>query len=83
MFMKTFTFFVSFLFAIAVLQSQDYQISFTGSGQSTTIDSIQIENLTQGTILSLNGDDVLNLVGVLGIKTPTGNENMIKIYPIQ
>lgn len=81
MFMKTFTFFVSFLFAIAVLQAQDYQISFTGSGQSTTIDSIQIENLTQGTILSLNGDDVLNLVGALGIKTPTGNENMIKIYP--
>ena len=81
MLMKTFTFFVLFLFAIAVLQAQDYQISFTGSGQSTTIDNIQVENLTQGTTLSLNGDDVLNLVGTVGINTLIANKSNVKIYP--
>jgi len=79
--MKTVTFFVSLLFVAAVLQAQDYQISFTGSGQSTSVDSIQVENLTQGTTLSLNGDDVLHLVGTVEIKTLTDNENTVKIYP--
>ena len=79
--MKTFTFLVLFLFSIAVLQAQDYLISFTGSGQSTTIDSIQVKNLTQGTVLSLDGDDVLNLVETIGINTLTANESKVKIYP--
>ena len=79
--MKTISFFVLFLFAIAVLQAQDYQISFTGSGQSTTIDSIQIENLTQGITLSLNGDDVLHLVGTVGINILNANKNTVKVYP--
>ena len=81
MLMKTFTFFVLFLFATAVLQAQDYQISFTGSGQSTSIDSIQVENLTQGTTLSLDGNDTLHLVGTVGINAPTDNESNVKIYP--
>lgn len=79
--MKTFTFIVSFLFTISILYAQDYQISFTGSGQSTSVDSIQVENLSQGTKLSLNGDDVLHLVGTVGINTLTVNENNVKIYP--
>lgn len=79
--MKAITFFVSFLFAIAVLQAQNYHISFTGSGQSTTIDSIQVENLTQGTTLSLDGYDVLNLVGIVGTNTLITNESNDKIYP--
>ncbi len=81
MLMKTFTFFVSCLFATVVLQAQDYQISFTGSGQSTSVDSIQVKNLTQGTTVSLNGDDVLYLVGAVGINTLTDNQNTVKIYP--
>jgi hypothetical protein len=79
--MKTLTIIVSLLFAIAALQAQDYQISFTGSGQSTIIDSIQVKNLTQGTTLSLNGDDVLHLVGTAGINTLTANENAVEVYP--
>jgi len=79
--MKTLTFIVSLLFAIAALQAQDYQISFTGSGQSTSVDSIQVLNLTQGTTLSLNGDDVLHLLETAGINVHAGNENTVKIYP--
>jgi len=79
--MKTFTFFVSFLLIVAVSQAQDYQISFTGSGQSFAIDSIQVENLTQGTTLTLHGDDVLHLVETLGINSVSDNKNTLKIYP--
>ncbi len=79
--MKTLAIFLSFLFASTVLQAQDYQISFSGSGQSTSVDSIKVENLTQGTTLSLNGDDVLFLVETVGINTLPDNGNAVKIYP--
>ncbi|HEY9114544.1 MAG TPA: FISUMP domain-containing protein [Bacteroidales bacterium] len=79
--MKKFTFIVSFLLTISILQAQDYLISFTGSGQSNSVDSIQVENLSQGTKLSFNGNDVLHLVGTVGINALTGNESNVKIYP--
>ena len=41
------------------LRAQDYQISFAGSGGSATVDSVFIENLTQGTTLKMKGTDVL------------------------
>jgi len=79
--MKTLTLSLLSLFAIAVIQAQDYQISFTGSGQSTTVDSIQVKNLTQGTTLTLSGDDVLHLVNNVGIHSMTDHLNNLKIYP--
>lgn len=79
--MKTLTFLLSFMFTIALLQAQNYQINFTGSGQSAFVDSIQVKNLTQGTTLSLNGSDVLYLVGTVGINTLTANEKPIKLFP--
>ncbi len=81
MLMKTFIFFVSLMFAVVVSQAQDYQISFTGSGQSTSVDSIQVKNLAQETTLSLNGDDVLHLVKTLGINAIAPKESALKIYP--
>jgi len=69
------------MFAIFKLQAQDYQISFTGTGQSTTIDSVHILNLTQGTSLTLNGSDLLHLVSALSIYSLTTYENNVQIYP--
>ena len=65
------------------LQAQDYYINFTGSGVSSTIDSVIVENLTQGTTLTLKGTDTLHLVkGTTGIGTITGNvTGKIKFYP--
>ncbi len=52
--MKTFIFLASLMFTSAFLQAQNY-FSFTGSNQSSTVDSVHVLNLTQGTSLTLNG----------------------------
>lgn len=65
------------------LQSQDYMISFTGTGAGTAIDSILVENMTQGTSLGLAGDDVLYLREIVSsINTVDhSGENDIRVYP--
>ncbi len=65
------------------VNAQNYQISFAGTGASNTVDSVQIENLTQCTKQTLNGTDTLFLTSkLLGMKK--GNlsiENSLLIYP--
>lgn len=63
------------------LQAQDYKISFKGSGQSTTFDSVKVLNLTRGTSLTLNNSDVLHLVSTTGIETQFSEEGNLRIYP--
>ena len=56
--------------SILSLQAQDYLVSFAGPVPSTTITTVKVENLTQGTSLEINGNDVLHLMGVVtGIET--------------
>ncbi len=50
-------------FALIKIQAQDYLISFAGSGASTSVDSVRVENLTQGTGLTVAGADQLQLLG--------------------
>jgi hypothetical protein len=50
-----------FIISISTLFAQDYHITFTASGESTIIDSVYVENLTQGTRLTLPGSDTLHL----------------------
>ena len=65
------------------LQAQDYLVSFAGSGTSTTVTTIKVENLIQGTSLEINGNDVLHLMGVVtGIETAIDNKTgKIYFYP--
>jgi len=63
------------------IEAQDYEISFSGFGDSIVIDSLLVENLTQETILTLDGSDILNLVGTLSIDNSNENEVEVKIYP--
>ncbi len=79
--MKTLIFLLPLMCAVLIIQAQDYQISFSGSGQSNTVDSVQVLNLTQGTTLSLNGNDILHLVETSGVNTISVSENKIKVYP--
>lgn len=66
----------------AYVKAQDYQLSFTGSGESTYVDSVFVENLTQGTSLELSGYDVLHLVGTTGINNQLlNNQVKVNIYP--
>ncbi len=63
------------------LCAQNYQISFTGTGQSTTIDSVKIKNLTREIFLTLNGTDTLHLEApVVGYNTIQKN-NKLQVYP--
>jgi uncharacterized protein (TIGR02145 family) len=67
--------------AFTSIQSQNYQISFTASGSASSIDSIYVENLTQGTTLMLNGDDVLHLVVNVGIPSFSDNQDNMLMFP--
>jgi uncharacterized protein (TIGR02145 family) len=69
---------------LSMLQTgaQDYLISFAGTGGSTTVDSVQVKNLTQNTGLTINGTDVLHLMGVVGIdQVAAPNNTDLHIYP--
>jgi len=64
------------------VNAQDYLISFTGTGASTTVNSVIIENLENGTTLTVNGTDVLRLTTPVGIHEALNNTaSRIKIYP--
>jgi uncharacterized protein (TIGR02145 family) len=77
-----FSFLVLLIFKMLNLQGQDYLISFAGTGASTSVDSVKIENLTQGTKLKMKGSDILHLMGTTGIETILGDETgNITFYP--
>jgi len=61
--------------------AQDYQIGFTGSGQSSTVDSVLVINLEQGTSVTLMGTDVLSLIGTVGLHEATLTDNHMSVYP--
>ena len=66
--------FVLTIYAYTVT-AQNYLITFTGSGASTTVDSVKVENLSQCTSLSLAGTDTLLLQTELGIaEVSIGND---------
>ena len=80
--MKKVTLFIFILLAMLQSMAQDYQISFVGTGGSTLVDSVQVKNLTQNTGLSLNGTDVLHLMGVVGIDPGARQcNNGMHVYP--
>ncbi len=74
-----FSFVILFLFE---LRSQDYLIEFAGTGTGT-IDSVQVENLTQGSSLTLSGADVLYLRAIVSdIKTfDYAQYSDMRLYP--
>lgn len=65
------------------LRAQDYQITFAGSGESTTVDSVFVENLTQSTTLKMKGSDILHLKGTVSVFDISSDRETGKItfYP--
>jgi len=62
--------------------AQNYLISFEGSGASTTVSSVKVENLTTGTTLTLNGSDILRLTITTGINAVEDNQTSeLNIFP--
>lgn len=79
--MKKHLFLLSMIFATANIYSQSYQINFVGSGATTTLDSVKVENLTKGTSLTLIGTDDLHLKGTTGIYNLFANIETVTVYP--
>ena len=62
--------------------AQNYLLTFAGTEASNTIDSILVQNLTQGTNLKLFGTDTLHLQGVLEVQNRLKNGNQsVLFYP--
>lgn len=66
-----------------MLFAQDYLISFAGDGAGTSVDSVKVENLTQGTNLTLQGNQVLHLkANISGVPLINqGQSPGIRFYP--
>ncbi len=80
--MKKFKFILAFLLAVSITTAQDYEIMFTASGETSTVVTVEVENLTKGTSLTLGGFDILHLLAPSGIESITNNNNNnLKIYP--
>ncbi|MGD0756507.1 MAG: FISUMP domain-containing protein [Bacteroidales bacterium] len=79
--MKNLMFFLS-IFCAVKANAQNYLISFAGTGASSSVATVEVENLNKETFLTLNGNDVLSLTivtAVLPVETRQTSE--IKIYP--
>jgi uncharacterized protein (TIGR02145 family) len=69
--------------ALAMLktQAQNYLISFAGTGETTVVGTVKVDNLTSGATVTLNGGDILHLIAVVGIGTPGTDNGNAQIYP--
>jgi hypothetical protein len=70
------------IFFATTANAQNYLISFTGNGASTSVNSVKVENLMKGTSLTLNGSDILRLTTTTGVNsTKDTQQSDLKIYP--
>jgi len=63
-----------------IANAQTYLINFTCTGAVSIVDSVKVENLTQGIKTTLLGSDILNL-GSLSVLDKGINDKQLKVYP--
>jgi uncharacterized protein (TIGR02145 family) len=74
--------FIIALFCVVTAKAQTYLITFAGTGASTTVNSVKVENLTKGTSQTVNGTDILRLTGTVDIPDNEIRQSPeMKIYP--
>ncbi len=62
--------------------SQNYLISFAGTGASTTVDSVKVENLARCTDTVILGSDILQLTGAVGLNNALQKTNdRLMVFP--
>lgn len=79
--MKRYCFIICFLLATIAVHAQDYEITFNAVGESSFLDSVLVQNITQNTELTMPGDAVLHLVGVVSGVSLTSVQGSLSIYP--
>ena len=73
--------FTALFLCINVVQGQFYFIDFAASGLSSSLDSVRVENVNQGTSLMLMGDDTLHLLGATSLQKPVAGDPFLKAFP--
>jgi uncharacterized protein (TIGR02145 family) len=74
--------FLIMIFCALKANAQNYLISFTGEGASSSVSSVKVENLMKGTVLTVNGNDILHLTIATIINSIDDNQSSeLKIYP--
>jgi uncharacterized protein (TIGR02145 family) len=79
--MKILIVFLTIVLSVTVSNAQTYEITFSASGAASTLDSVKVVNQTQGTQLTLLGNDTLLLVDNTGLSDITTRENEFMVYP--
>ena len=70
------------VFCTLQANAQTYLISFAGTGASTTITSVKVENLIRGTSTTVPGGDILRLTSATGIDPADYSQSPgLKIFP--
>lgn len=59
----------------------NHTITFTGSGASTTVGDVIVQNLTQGTTVTVPSGNVLTLTVATALEQVSANEEFICVYP--
>jgi len=76
---KIFPLFV-FLMVTFSVYAQNYYISFSATGAATSVDYVDIQNITQNTFLTINGSDILHLTDVVAVEEYESEQNFFKIF---
>ncbi len=65
------------------VNAQNHLISFAGTGESTTVETVEVENLNSGASLKLNGSDILRLTDPTDLTAVEEKNNslLFRIYP--
>jgi len=78
---KSATLIIMFMVMLQSVYAQDYLITFSGSGQSTTVETIEVKNIAQQTTLTLSGADTLLLTDVVGTGDMPALSQGVIVYP--
>lgn len=73
--------FLTVVFSGLAAYAQEYNITFEGSGASSTVETVKVENLTRGLSVTLNGNDILHLSTPTGAEPLASDSSAIRIYP--
>ena len=78
---KIILFLIIQLLLVLQIKAQPYEISFSGSGSSSTVDSVTAYNMNQNTTVYLGGNDVLVLDVLVGSDELILSSDKLLIYP--
>ena len=79
--MKKSTLIIFVVFTMLKTYAQNYLISFAGSGDTTKVGTVIVDNLTSGATVTLNAGDILHLIPASGIDSMDINNGMAHINP--